>query len=288
MNVFARAMCAPCAGAVVLLLAGQAAASLTLLSGPQQGTHVGNLVTNGSFEIGAPPPNGPITFWATGTSNLPFSVPNGWTSSGGAQNYAWWGGQGGGPYQINGSDYLPDGSTGMYFGNLTTGVSQAPVFNANGTVSFANAPVFTPTYGQPVRLSQSVPTHLNMSPSYLLSFWVSGENSLFNGSWTDGVFGLRVSNVLPGDPVQYLAVPSGISALGTSVRFEYLFTPLNPNVPVDIEFINWGHLNSWPGSAGNLFTTELVLDDVIVNMVPVPGTGLVVLAGAMVGLRRRR
>lgn len=269
--------------------AGQAHASLSLLSGPQQGTHVGNLVTNGSFENGAAPPNTLGQFWATGTTNTPFAVPPGWSSAGGANNYAMWYSTGTGPYRTNNSDYLPDGQSGLYFGNLTTTVDQTPTWNANGTVSFPSAPTFSPVYGQPVRLWQSVPTNTNVAPAYILSFWVSGEDAAYN-QWIDGVFGLRVSNVLPGDPIQFLTTTGGQSALGASIRYEYQFTPINPSLPVTIEFINWGHLNQWPdpitGGTVDTFTTELVLDDVIVNAVPGPGSltafGLLLLA------RRRR
>ena len=43
---------------VAALVIGQASvrASMTLLAGPSTATHVGNLVTNGSFETGAPSP----------------------------------------------------------------------------------------------------------------------------------------------------------------------------------------------------------------------------------------
>ena len=46
------------AGLLVAGLVGQgtAKAAMTILTGPPVGTHVGNLVTNGSFEIGAPSP----------------------------------------------------------------------------------------------------------------------------------------------------------------------------------------------------------------------------------------
>ena len=275
----------------LLAAAGSACASLTLLSGPQQGNNMtGNLVTNGSFETGAPAPNGPINFWATGTANTPFAVPGGWTSSGSTSTYASWGSTGAGPYQTQGSANLPDGQAGLYFGNLFTTVDQTPTWNANGTVSFPGNPTFTPSYGQACTLSQTVPTNTNIAPAYILSFWVSGENASF-ASWLDGIFGLRVTNVLPGDPIQYLTTPGGLSGLGSSVRFEYQFTPINPLLPVTIEFINWGHLQSWPDASGaqvGSFTSELVLDDVIVNMIPTPGAGAIVLLAGLTAARRRR
>ena len=59
------------------------------------------------------------------------------------------------------------------------------------------------------------------------SFWVSGENAAVN-QWIDGVFGLRVTNVLAGDPIQYLTTTGGQSSLGNAIRYEYQFTPINP------------------------------------------------------------
>src|SRR5262245_24689686 len=109
-------VCALSAGVVVGGMSVPARASLTLLSGPQQGTHVGNLVVNGSFEAGAPAPGfANQLFWATGTSNTPFGVPGGWTSSGASSTYALWGGDGISGQGINFSAPLTDGSAGLYF-----------------------------------------------------------------------------------------------------------------------------------------------------------------------------
>ena len=149
--------------------------SLALLpAGPQLGNTAANLVTNGSFEVGARAPNGPITFWATGTTNATIAVPSRWTLSGAANTYANWGGNGAGPYTIAANASLPDGSAGLYFGNLLTTIDQTPMSNADRTVSFPGSPTFTPTYGRPCALPRPVPTHLNPAPSYLLSFRVSG------------------------------------------------------------------------------------------------------------------
>ncbi len=268
-----------------------ALASLTLLSGPQLGSHTGNLVTNGSFEFGPNPPNdgvGPINrrFWATGTTSAPFSIPTGWSSSGNQDTYATWGNDGAGPnYTIQQSGILPDGRLGMYFGNGTGVTSDMPpTFQANGQVTFPGTPTITSPKGAPAVLWQSVPTDVNIAPSYILSFWVSGE---FSGGTTPidpGIFGLRVTNVLAGDPIQFLTVPG--DAL-VSKRYEYSFTPLVPSAPVTVEFTNWGHFNLAPwGGPG--FTTELVLDDVMVNMVPGPGAMGLLGAAMMAGVRRRR
>lgn len=278
----------PAAFVLAAAAACTAHASLTLLAGPSGASHVNNLVTNGSFEIGAPVPDGFQTFWAN-PLYAPYSVPTGWSSSGTTQTYARWGNDGPGPATIQGSDLLPDGRNGLYFGNYTTTVDQTPTFHPNGRVTFAASPNFAPVYGGACVLTQTIPTNTFVAPSYLLSFWTSGENAAA-ASWPDGIFGLRVTNVLAGDPMQYLAAPSGTSSLGASHRYDFSFVPLNPLLPVTVEFYNWGHLTSWPlasGGSTSTFTTELCLDDVIVNPVPTPGA-LPLLALAALTRRRAR
>ncbi len=257
-------------------------ASLTMTSG---GTYSrpNNLLTNGSFETGAPTVAGNKYYWATGTTltNFPFAVPTGWSSAGTASTYATWG-RDGFANSIQLSDLLPDGNNGMYFGNAETYIDQTPVFNNDGTVSFGSAPTFSPKYGGPCRLWQTIPTIANPAASYKLSFWVSGEAAAFGSFANLSVFGLKMTNVLAGDPIQYLTVPNGTGALGASKLYEFTFTPINPLANVDIEFINWGH---WDPGDFNL-GTELVLDDVIVNTVPAP-SGMGVFAIGLCVRRRR-
>jgi hypothetical protein len=274
--------------------ADRARASLVISSGLGT-THAGNLVTNGSFETGAPPSGTANTlYWATGTSLTPFAVPPGWTSSGAASSYALWGNDATLPQSLQGSDGLPDGSAGMYFGNgAPVFVSQPPTFNANGTVSFPSPPAFTLFYATaPVILTQSINTPATPAPSYDFSFWVSGEGAVNGQQFTErGIFGLQLTNVLAGDPIQFLTVPNGVgNSFGVSHLYEFTFTPLNPLLPVDINFINWGHFDLSPYGGSN-FTTELVLDDVIINAVPEPGTLMLLATGLCAitaGTRRRR
>ena len=240
-----------------------------------------NLVANGSFEIGGPGSSN--RFWATGPSSSPFAVPPGWSSSGPSQNYAVWGNQG--TLRLRDSDVYPDGENGLYFGNLFTSVSQVPTFLPDGRVTFPTTPVFTPDYGAPVVLSQTVNTHLTPAPSYQLTFWVSGEDASLAVNWQEGIMGFRMTNVLSGSPMQFLSIPSDLSAQPSRV-YKYDFVPLNPLLPVTIEFYNWGHVTSVAGN-GVPFTTELVLDDVIINPVPEPATLAALGLGAL-ALRRRR
>jgi hypothetical protein len=281
--------------AAVAFPLSQSEASL-VLSSSLGTTHTGNLVTNGSFENGAPAPGfANANYWATGTTLTPFAVPAGWSSSGGASSYAYWGSDGTIPNSINGSDAIPDGSAAMYFGNGAPAfVDQPPTFNANGTVSFPAAPNFTTIFSPvPVVLSQTINTPATPSPAYNFSFWISGEGAVSGQNFSErGIFGLQVTNVLAGDPIQYLAVPNGsFNTFGQSHLYEYTFTPLNPLLPVTINFINWGHFDLSTYGMSN-FTTELILDDVIINAVPEPGSFVLVASalGALgfVALKKQR
>jgi hypothetical protein len=274
-------LAAPLTLAVLAALASPAHASLVLNTGVQIATHAGNLVTDGSFETSAPAPGyANKVYWATGTTNTPFAVPSGWTSSGTPATYALWGSDGPGLGQ-NGSDTIPDGQAALYFGNYYTTVNQTPTFNANGLVTFPSPPTFSPFWGAPCTLSQVVPTQMTPAPSYVLNFWVSGESAAYRGWATQGVAGLKVTNVLPGDPQLYFAIPN--LASNPSLRLEFFFTPLNSSLPVTVEFTNWGHLIDATGVA----SSELVLDDVIVNAVPEPGSASL-LAGLLLLVWRRR
>jgi len=111
---------------------------MTLLSGPSTCSHTGNLVVNGSFETGAPPPGtANQLYWATGTSLTPFGVPPGWSSSGAPGSYALWGDDTAAPPRIRASDVLPDGVAGLYFGDGRPAItSQPPTFHPDGRVTF--------------------------------------------------------------------------------------------------------------------------------------------------------
>lgn len=271
--------------AAALGLAGSAHAALTFNPAPPVLNHVGNLVANGSFESGAPIYGQQIP-WAMGPTGGP-NIPPGWSASGTTQTYATWGSDGVPGQGIRASAPLPDGQSGMYFGNLFTDVSLPPTHLPTGEVTFPGSPVFTPTFGAPCTLSQTINTPANPAPSYQLSFWVSGEDAATPGTtWVAGVMGFRMTNVLPGDPIQYLSIPSGFGG-PASALYAYDFTPLNPLLPCTIEFINWGHVTTI-GGGPTAFTSELVLDDVIINTIPTPG-GLAALAPiALLGARRRR
>jgi hypothetical protein len=245
-----------------MTVGGMAQAALTL-TGPLNLSHGGNLVQNGSFEDH---PNGGTSFyyWATGTTSTPFAQPANWVTNGGGLNYAEWGNT---AVLGTASAPLPDGTSGLYFGNgLMAAISSTPTFNADGSVVFSSSPTITPKYSPPVTLSQTL-TGLNTGTTYGLRFWASGEDATTNVFTHDGFFGLDVT----GYSTVYLAAPSGLSALGQSHIYNFTFTPVSSNTT--ITFTNWGHPNgSMPGWTLPGIATELVLDDVIVNVIPEPSS----------------
>jgi len=270
--------------AICFLLTGTSRASITLITGGPGTTHAGNLVTNGSFELGAPASGtANQVYWATGTSLTPFSSPPGWTTSGASPAYAVWGNDGTVPPSLKGSDSLPDGKFALYMGNGTgASVNVAPTFNIDGSVTFASNPTFGPKYGAPVTLAQTIPTNANPAVSYEMSFWLSGEDAqtgLFAGD--PGILELDVSNVIIGGPTRlFVAVPNGATPQPLSRVYEYNFVPINPSLPVTIEFLNWGHLNLAP-FGGSSLTTEANIDDVIVNAIPEPCLALLLFAAIL-------
>lgn len=268
-----------CALVSALSLASSAGASLTLLpSGPMVADRSTNQLVNGSFEL---PPPGPGSFqpnWIAGSSAYTVTPP-GWTSSGSVSSYGVWGNDGPGAPRLRSSAVLPDGRNALYFGNGQTAMPlSAPIYNANGEVTFTGTAgvVSGPAFPSPVVLFQTVT--LPAASSYILSFWVSGEGSGFASPGPlDGIFGMSLSNTQAGDPTRYFAVPQ----VGGR-RYEFSFTTLNPSLPVTVRFLNWGHLSIGGG------TTELVLDDVIINAVPGPSAGVAVGLMGLVACGRRR
>ncbi len=262
-----RLVCA-IAPALAALVAGPALASINSISrgDAMVGTHVGNLITNGSFETGNPGTN---LGWTPGSHLGGYpgsevgSIP-GWTSSWPDGAYGWWGPLGFATAPI------PDGLNAVYFGNSFNTAGASATIGSNGVISFSGTPTFAGRPA-PVTLAQTV-TGLSTSSSYVLDFWVSGEAG-FTG---DGLFGLDIS----GEGTTYLHLPTPANSMGGSERYYVHFTPTSSTIT--IKFLNWGHITDIGGTG-----TELVLDDVILN-VPAPASlGLLGVFGLAAARRRR-
>lgn len=240
------------------------------------GSHVGNLISNGSFETGNPGSN---LGWTPGShvGGYPGSevaaIP-GWSSSYPAGAYGWWG-----PLGFAGAP-APDGLNQVYFGNSFNTAGASASYAASGEITFASAPVFGGRPG-PVTLAQTV-GGLSTTDTYRLDFWVSGESNT-SGFVGDGLFGLEIT----GYGTTYLRLPTSSNPFGASQRYYVDFTPTSASTT--IKFLNWGHITDLGGTG-----TELVLDDVILNRrggggaVPDAGSSLAFLGTALaslVGLR---
>jgi hypothetical protein len=254
------------------------AASLTITSGQSfNRSSPANLVVNGSFE--ADPGSG--FFWATGTTLAVYMPITGWVSNGGPNAYA---------MRMNTSPGwtppLPHGTNSLYFGNqAAAGISQTPTFNPNGLVTFSSPPTITlqAAYTPEVTLQQTI-TGLNTSATYLLSFWASGEQAANGGYGHDGIFGLDVT----GFPTTYLAVPDGSAgSIGNQKVYQFFLQPASSTTT--IKFTNWGHYFAGFTAGWTLpSTTELILDDVVLNQVPEPASLSLLALGGLLALRCRR
>lgn len=266
------------AGLSLLSLAAQASI-ISISSGDTViGNHGTNLITNGSFEAdyGTAANN---SYWATGTALNPTMSLTGWTASGQANSYASWGFDNVG--QKNGSDIIPDGVNALYFGaSIMMPLNSMPIFASDGQVSFSTNPGITPKPGfGPVVLTQTI-SGLNTNSTYTLDFWASGEDAFTNSFLGgDGFFGLDIS----GESQILLAAPSGLSNLLKSQRYYVQFQPTASTV--SISWTNWGHYINQSGG----LSTELVLDDVILNadVVPEP-CSVIALSSALLALTRKK
>ncbi len=256
--------------AVVGLVATNSLATLTITTGDVlTGNRPSNLLVNGSFETGN---SGSNVGWTPGSHiggypGTEVAAIPGWTSSYPDGAYGWWG-----PLGFAGAP-SPDGNNSVYFGNSFNTVGASGSIASNGVITFSTTPTFA-NRPAPVTLSQTV-TGLNTSLSHHLDFWVSGEDNMGGFSGT-GLFGLEIT----GEGLTYLLLPAASNSFGASQRYYVDFVPSSSTI--DIKFINWGHVTDLGGTS-----TELVLDDVILN-VPAPSSVGLLAVGGLAAMRRRR
>jgi Secretion system C-terminal sorting domain len=257
-----------------------------------------NLVVNGSFETGGPSTGNQVSLFWTRPCNNP-NWPSSWTADGDPSSYGFWGfykGSDAAQYnqQLNSvtcdntlqtvfdTDMLTAAAEGdnlMYFGNYNVTINgPAPAYNSTtgeyiprAQVPTAAAAIGWTDYGQggaitkPVILTQTV-NGLTVGNYYEMEFWVTGEVEPGPG----GIFQLEVGGkkfwlTTPGpeDPNGY--------GFGTSERYHLIFQASAVSMP--IVFKNYGHFGKaanpamapWWGASANNYTSELALDDVIIN-----------------------
>jgi hypothetical protein len=225
-----------------------------------------------------------------------------WTNTNTGQNY--YDGTGTAPYHGGAAIQAvaqTNGNFGLYFGNYTaTSVSSGftvagstdGVLNVSGTLSN------TSNYGTTI-ISQTVT--LTAGRTYLLDFWTSGEDATDTRFARDGIF--RTQIIGPTTTYDfYFGAPGGqnvdatgtADTVGTSQRYKINFTASTTG-SYTFDWQSWGHINlggltpNW--SYGNVETSELVLDDVILNDVtPEPSTwaaGLAILLLTLIPLWKR-
>lgn len=250
-----------------------------------------NLVTNGSFETGGPSSGGTDAYFWSRPCNT--NIPTGWTADGDAFSYAFWGfyhsttsnqfdfsftnNTCNNAVQNGTGDIMlapqPNGNNLLYFGNYEFAINgPAPAYNAatgeyipRASVAAADAAISwsagTSTKG--VKIMQTV-TGLTPGNYYELEFWATGEN--FGA--VDGIFVLEV-----GGKKFWLTCPGidNVNGLGTSERYHLVFQAATASTV--ISYKNYSHfrkslnpaMTAWWGANVSDYTSELALDDVIIN-----------------------
>jgi len=231
---------------------------------------------------------------------VPKAVPDGWTTlGGGISTYARWGNNynafpdfnvGVAGQAWSSSDI--DGDRSIYMGNHTpVSISEEPTFLPDGEVTFpappiivlsTNCPPDPDCYGpDPFAISQTI-TGLIPGRLYRMSFFASGEwasetwqTGDFPTAATDGIMGVQVE----GYDLLYVTIPAGFATdpmgnphvFGTDDYHVYTLEFAANDTEMDISFLNWGHFGETDATAGwtRGRATEVVIDDVIINIVNV-------------------
>lgn len=235
------------------------AGGYTLESGTWLNRGVQNLIRNGDFTLpGAPYPlRFPNGTGGHGQTTVQIdSIPT-WTISGNSVNaYPYYAMNNGSVNPWQPTDFsasLPN----IYLGNQRYSLCLSqPVFDHGYAVNSSSVnPYITATgislgYGQiqgdPISIHQTINTVIGKK--YRIQFFISGEGGVYAVDW---IMGLDIT----GYSRSILLVP-GLE----KIRYEFEFKAIADTTV--LSFINWGH------SLTGTNTTEFILDDVIVNLVP--------------------
>jgi hypothetical protein len=179
-----------------------------------------------------------------------------------------------------------DGGNYLYFGNGTGSISGFPKPLAtwiSSTSSPNNLRVYTDNSSlgtlsgpAPVTLSQTVTTV--SGTNYALEFWVAGEE-FSPGTQKDGFFQLDI-----GTQKLYLAIPGSANdhGLGSQMYYQIRFTAASTSTL--IKFTNYCHpvAAQWASYLQGATGSELLLDDVRMNLVTVLPVRLISLSGTRI------
>lgn len=176
-----------------------------------------------------------------------------------------------------------DGNNYLYFGNGTGNITGFPTPLAAWVSSSSspdnlrvypdNSSLGTLSGPNPVTLSQTVTTV--SGSNYILEFWVSGEE-LSVGAQKDGFFMLEI-----GTQKLYLTVPGSANDHGLGTHFYYHIEFTAASTSTLIRFTNYCHITggNWSGYLAGATASELLLDDVRLNLTSVLPARLITFEG---------
>jgi Secretion system C-terminal sorting domain len=179
-----------------------------------------------------------------------------------------------------------DGGNYLYFGNGTGSISGFPkplaawissTSSPNNLRVYAdNSSLGTLSGPAPITLAQTVTTVSGIN--YALEFWVAGEE-FSPGTQKDGFFQLDI-----GTQKLYLAIPGSANdhGLGSQMYYQIRFTAASTSTT--IKFTNYCHpvAAQWASYLQGAIGSELLLDDVRMNLVTVLPVRLISLSGSRI------
>jgi Secretion system C-terminal sorting domain len=182
-----------------------------------------------------------------------------------------------------------DGINYLYFGNGTGTVTGFPTplaawVSSSGSpnnlrVYADNSSLGALTGPAPVTLAQTVTT--TSGSAYILEFWVSGEE-INVGTQKDGFFQLQI-----GTQNLYLAIPGSGNNHGLGNQFYYQIKFNAAAISTTIKFINYCHPvgGNWAGYLAGSPGSELILDDVRMNLASILPVQLISFNGIKTGTK---